>query len=62
MGNKIFADRDDAINWMRKYLNSSKINWIEPYLNQSSREETPTQPLKDPKQLNLFPDTHQDSN
>ena len=59
MGNKLFTDRDDAIDWMRKYLNSSKIDWIEPYLNQSSREETPTQPPENPKQLKFWPDPDQ---
>ena len=59
MGNKLFTDRDDAIDWMRKYLNSSKIDWIEPDLNQPAREETPTQPPEDPKQLKLFPDPDQ---
>ena len=60
MGNKIFADRDDAINWMRKYLNSSKITWVTPDSNESSRDAgQPTQFPEDPKQLKLFPDPDQ---
>jgi len=64
MGNKIFTDKLDAVKWMRMYLNSSKINWIKPVINQSAREEPPTQPPEDPKQLTLFPDhpDHQDRN
>lgn len=26
--NSIFKDRDDAIDWMRKYKESSKITWV----------------------------------
>lgn len=55
MGKGYINNRDQALNWMRKYHDTSNIKWVEYKEPELPGLETPG----DPKQLNLFPEPDQ---